>query len=322
MLLLLSLGLHFFTIVLYIRLPLKLAAITIYPIWVWGAIGLTLSSICFLFFKTRGSLALILIWTFTVLLLADEARPLSRLGVEPLAEAPAPPHAGTRVLRVVTLNCEYKADPIKAMGDFEPDVIFLQEMPPAYRIKQLIDQVFEGKGDYRYDLRKHCAIIVRGTIHNEFRFPNYRSQLITAEMLNGRKLNLLNVHLISAATNMKLYRRDCWREHIQNRTLRQFEMAYSLAGLKQYTSYPQFPAIVAGDFNAPANDAVHRMMEKEFTDAFAAVGTGWGNTYHRSLPLLRIDHIYSSDKLIPVRSRTFRRDESDHRMVVADFIFR
>ncbi|MEN8785008.1 MAG: hypothetical protein ABF379_11645, partial [Akkermansiaceae bacterium] len=54
-LLLLSLALHFFTIVLYVRLPIKLAAITIYPIWVWGGIGLILGALCYLFCNIRGS---------------------------------------------------------------------------------------------------------------------------------------------------------------------------------------------------------------------------------------------------------------------------
>jgi endonuclease/exonuclease/phosphatase (EEP) superfamily protein YafD len=92
--------------------------------------------------------------------------------------------------------------------------------------------------------------------------------------------------------------------------------------LKQKTSYPRIPTIIAGDFNAPANDVVYRLLEPEFTDAFDEVGTGWANTYHRSLPLLRIDHIYGSEKLVPVRSRAFKRAKSDHRMVVADFIYR
>ncbi len=73
---------------------------------------------------------------------------------------------------------------------------------------------------------------------------------------------------------------------------------------------------------APADAPVYELLRPEFTDAFSTVGTGWGNTYHRSLPLLRIDCIYSSDKLIPLRSRAIKLPLSDHRMVVADYIFR
>lgn len=321
-LLLLSLSLHFFTIVLYVRLPLKLAAITIYPIWAWGVIGLTLATFCYVFRKTPGSLPIILLWIFTIFTLSDEARPLARLATKPIEEAPPEEHAGSKILRVITFNCAGYSDPLEATRQFESDIIFLQEIPHGYRIKQLTDILFKGQGDYRYNRNMRFAIIVRGTIEREFQFSKYRTQLVKAEMFDGRKLNLLNLHLLSAATNMKLHQLDCWREHITNHTLRKIELSSSLAGLRQYGSYPRFPTIVAGDFNAPSNDSVHRIMRKEFTDAFDAAGTGWGNTFHRSLPLLRIDYIYGSNKLIPVRSRAFTRENTDHRLVVADFIYR
>lgn len=317
-----SIALHFITIVLYVRLPAKLAAITIYPIWVWGFLGLAAGIICFLFFRASFSLAVILLWTFTILILSDEARSLGRLGMDPLPDAPAEPHAGSKVLRVVTLNCAGHADPSEAMGNLAPDIVFLQEIPHSYRLKQLIEKVFKGQGDYRYLPAKRCAVVVKGTIHSSLEIPGYRSQLVTAEMPDGRQIELLNVHLRSAATNMQLYKRECWQEHKLNRNLRQIELSYALAGLRQKTSYPRLPAIIAGDFNAPANDAVYRILDDEFTDAFGTVGTGWGNTYHRALPLLRIDQIYCSDKLMPVRSHTFTRVHTDHRMVVADFIYR
>jgi len=317
-----SFALHFITIVLYVRLPIRFAAITVFPIWVWGVIGLSLGIFCYLFHRTRFSLTLILIWVFTILLLADEARSLGRLGMEPMAEGPAPPYAGSKVLRVVTMNCAGQADPTQIIGDLMPDIIFLQEIPHAYRLKQLVDKLFNGNGDYRYHAEKRCAVLVKGTIHHEIEIPGYRSQLVAVEMRDGRQLELLNIHLQSAATNMRFYQRECWREHIRNRTLRQIELSYALAGLRQKTAYPRLPAIVAGDFNAPANDTVYRIMDKEFSDAFGTVGTGWGNTYHRALPLLRIDHIYCSDKLVPVRSRTFKRPHTDHRLVVADFVYR
>ena len=38
------------------------------------------------------------------------------------------------------------------------------------------------------------------------------------------------------------------------------------------------------------------------------------------MPILRLDHIYSSKAFIPVRCRVVSIPESDHRMVVADLI--
>jgi len=317
-----SLALHLITLVLYLRLPLRFAAFTVFPIWVWGIIGLTLASIAFLFCKARFSLVLILVWTFTVLFMSDEAKSLGRIGIETIEAGPPPQFAGSSVLRVITLNCASHADPIEAVKDYESDIVFLQEMPHAYHLKRLIDQLYDGHGDYRYDPSKRCAVIVRGKIVAESPVAKYRSQLVTVEMPSGHRLQLMNVHLQSAATNLRLFSRDCWREHSHNRLRRQIELTYTLQLLKQRTGYPRIPALIAGDFNAPANDAVYKLLEPEFKDAFNEAGSGWGNTYHRALPMLRIDHIYASDKFLPVRARAVGNSKSDHRMVVADFVFR
>ncbi|YCM44840.1 endonuclease/exonuclease/phosphatase family protein [Verrucomicrobiaceae bacterium 227] len=317
-----SLTLHLITLILYVRLPLKFAAFTVFPIWVWGVIGLILGSIAFLFYRARFSLILILVWIFTVLLFSDEARSLGRIGIETIETGPPPNYAGSSVLRVVTLNCAGHIDPTEAVKDYHPDIVFVQEMPHAYHLKRLTDKLFNGHGDYRYSATKRCAVIVRGKIVDEEIIPKYRGQLLTVNMPSGRRIQLLNVHLQPAATNLRLYSRSCWREHSSNRRLRQIELTYALQSLKQKTEYPRIPAIIAGDFNAPANDAVYKILEPAFTDAFNEVGSGWGNTYHRAMPLLRIDHIYSSDKLIPVRARAIKSSKSDHRMVVADYVFR
>ncbi len=318
----LSLLLHLFTLILYIRLPAPFAAFTVFPIWLWGSFGLFLAAFSFIFYRARFSLTLVLVWTFTILTLSDEARSLGRIGIEPLTHSAPEPHAGSQVLRVITYNCARSANPVEAIRGFKPDIIFLQEVPHNYLLKQLIDQLFNGAGDYRFAPSKGCAIIVRGTLMNEIKIPKYRSQILLAELPNGRSVQLLNLHLQPAATNLRFFDRKCWQEHSENRRLRQIELFYALGILKQQSSFPRVPTLVAGDFNAPANDVVYRILEPEFINAFSEVGTGWANTYHRALPLLRIDHIYGSDKLVPVRARAFKGGNSDHRLLVADFVFR
>ena len=90
--------------------------------------------------------------------------------------------------------------------------------------------------------------------------------------------------------------------------------------LEQTTKFPNTPTLFGGDFNAGATDLVHRQMDADFVDAFAAAGTGWGNTSQRRFPILRIDHLYATRHFTPVRCRTLTTRCSDHRMVVADFL--
>ncbi|MGJ8694774.1 MAG: endonuclease/exonuclease/phosphatase family protein [Verrucomicrobiaceae bacterium] len=315
-------ALHLFTVILYVRLPDRFAAYTVFPIWVWGIIGILLSAIAFVSFRGRMSLVVTVIWAFTVLVFADESKSLGRLAQPELKRGKPEPHARGRVLRVATLNCAKRKDPREAVADFHPDIIFLQEIPHTYRLKKLIDELYDGHGDYRYNATKACAVVVNGKIEFEVPVPNYRGQALTAKLASGESIQLLNVHLQGAATNLRLWDRHAWQTHRTNRERRQMEMAYFMELLRQKTPYPGIPTLIGGDFNAPANDAVYKLLGNDFTDAFSEVGTGWGNTFHRSLPLLRIDHLFSSKMLVPIRAKAVRLEGSDHRMVIADYVFR
>jgi endonuclease/exonuclease/phosphatase family metal-dependent hydrolase len=317
-----SLALHFFSVVLHLRLPDSFAAYTVFPIWVWGGFGLFLAVFSYLFFRGRFSLLVCLIWIITILIMSDEARTLGRITQPTLKAGKAEPHAGGRILRVASLNCAKRAKPSELAKPYQPDILFLQEIPHTYRLKKLIDDLYQGQGDYRYNARKGTAVVVHGKIEFEVPVPTYRAQILTVKMHTGESVQLMNVHLQGASTNLKLWEWDCWREHQQNRKRRQIEMAYLTGLLRQKTPYHRLPTIIAGDFNAPANDAVYRLLGNDFSDAFNAVGTGWGNTYHRSLPLLRIDHIFSSKMLIPLRSKTIPLESSDHKAVIVDYIYR
>lgn len=317
-----SLVLHFFTVLLYIRLPDPFAAFTVFPIWIWGGCGLLLTSISFIYLRGRLSVFVSLVWIFTIFIMADEASSIGRLATPELQTKKPALHAGGRVLRVATLNCERRANPAKLATTFQPDILFLQEIPHGYRLKKIVEDVFNGKGDYRYNAKKGCAVMVRGKIELEVPVPMYRTQILTVKMNSGESIQLMNTHLQDAAKNLRLWDPECWKQHRDNRKHRQTELAYTTKILREKSPYHRLPTLVAGDFNAPANDAVYRLLGTDFTGAFETVGTGWGNTYHSSLPLLRIDHIFSSKKLVPIRCKAFKTTDSDHRAVIADYVFR
>ncbi|MEN8795732.1 MAG: endonuclease/exonuclease/phosphatase family protein [Akkermansiaceae bacterium] len=317
-----SMALHFLTVVLYVRLPDAFAAFTVFPIWSWGIIGILLSAIAFVSFRGHLSLLVSLIWVFTILMMADEASSIGRLATPQLKAGRAEPHAGSRVLRVATLNCARRAPLDGLTREYQPDILFLQEIPRSYQLKKIVDEIFAGEGDYRYNIKKGCAVMVRGKIEFEVPIPKYRAQILTVKMNTGESIQLMNTHLQVATTNLRLWDPECWRQHRDNRKLRQSELAYTMNVLRQKSPSHRLPTIIAGDFNAPANDAVYRLLGSNFTGAFESVGTGWGNTYHRALPLLRIDHIFSSEKLVPIRCKTLKLKDSDHRAVIADYVYR
>ena len=159
-------------------------------------------------------------------------------------------------------------------------------------------------------------------IIGEFSLPHQRSHQATIEMPDGRTFKVVNVHLLSAATDLSLWRRKVWTAHRVNRVIRSNELNRSLSALKSGTGFPDVPAILGGDFNAPPGDPVYRLLEKHFQDAQPSVGPRWGNTYHRRFPIMRIDRIHTTDHFTPVRCSTAIAARSDHRFVVADFVLK
>ena len=80
------------------------------------------------------------------------------------------------------------------------------------------------------------------------------------------------------------------------------------------------PVIVCGDFNDTPLSYTYRQMQKAgFVDTFTKVGRGIKPTYAGKLPLMRIDYIWSNDKVKPLKFQRLRYKASDHYPVMLDF---
>lgn len=317
-----SLLLHVVTVYCFSRQPDKFAAFTVMPIWLWGGIGLFLACLAFYFLRASLSLIMTAVWVVTLLVGADEARVLANFGKSPPQTGQAEPFEGKPVIRVITLNCAFfkYGNPSQDISAWQPDIVLLQELHP-HQVRQVADVLFGGRGDYR--THQTSGIVTRWKIQREIRNPdpNMRNQQITIRLPNGADIEVVNVHLRTAATDLRLWRKSAWIDHRNNRVLRSRELTLVQQVLEQTNpSFPNTPTLFGGDFNAPAADVVHRRLARDFTDAFASSGTGWGDTYQRRFPILRIDHLYSTRHFTPVRSRVFASRHSDHRMVIADFL--
>ena len=318
-----SLVLHFFTVVAFARQPDAVAAFTVFPIWLWGALGLCLAGLAFIGFRTPLSLVVCALWGLTILLAADEARVLAHLGVPAPAPGPAEPVEGRKPIRVITLNvADFRhGDPFSALAAWHPDLVLLQE-DFKNRSADLAERLFSGSGHHR--THHGNAIVSRWPITREVRNNDKDLRFVhfnaTIQLPDGTPIDLVNIHLTSAATDLRLWAPDCWREHRENRRQRRFEIRSVLRVLKETTPFPARPVIVAGDFNAPATDPLRLHLEPRFRDAFLEAGTGWGNTYHRRVPILRIDQVHVTRHFKPARCQAVTTRHSDHRFVVADLV--
>ncbi len=314
-----SLLLHLFTVYCFAQQPDRFAAFTVVPIWLWGGFGLLLAMVAFVFLRASLSLVMTAVWAVTLLVGSDEARVLANFGKAAPLHGKAETHQGKQVLRVVTLNCAFftYGNPANDIAKWQPDVVLLQDIA-AHQVRQVADVLYGGHGDYR--AHQTNGIVTRWKIQREIRNPSQRDHQVTISTPTGATFEIVNVHLRTAATDLRLWSPSAWQAHRDNRILRTQELNFTQQVLAQTTDFPNTPTLFGGDFNAPATDVVHRQLTRDFVDAFAASGSGWGNTYQRRLPILRIDQIYATRHFTPIRSRAVSTRDSDHRMVIADFL--
>lgn len=314
-----SLLLHLVTVFCFTWQPDRFAAFTVLPIWVWGALGLLLATFGFWLLRPSWSWIMTAVWVFTLLAGADEARVLTHFGRSAPQPGPATPYEGTPVLRVITLNCAVftYGNPARDLAAWEPDIVLLQDVYP-HQISLIADALYGGHGDFRSHSTN--GIITRWKIQRAVSNSTRRDQQTTVTLPDGSSVEVVNVHLATAATDLRFWQRSTWHDHRSNRALRLHELSLVQHILRQSSDFPNIPTLLGGDFNAPASDVVHGTLVRDFSDAFAAAGTGWGDTFHRRCPILRIDHLYATRHFTPVRCRTVTTRHSDHRMVVADFI--
>jgi endonuclease/exonuclease/phosphatase (EEP) superfamily protein YafD len=78
------------------------------------------------------------------------------------------------------------------------------------------------------------------------------------------------------------------------------------------------PFVIAGDTNLPALSAIGRRHFAGLTDAFDAVGFGFGYSFPTKHPWMRIDRVLGSDGIRFVSARVLPLGASDHRALVVD----
>lgn len=320
-----ALGLHVVIFVTYARRWDKVAALTVFPFWAWGLLGMGMAGLAWLLTRQRFALAVAALWLVTVLCFSDETRPLLRswqAKPEPGIAAPAPD--GTKVRRVITLNCKAGYFNPKAAGEvipWEPDVVLLQESTAPGVLRQVATELYGGDPAEHTVGNGECGIITRGRILRSVTGNLPHSLSATIQFDDGTVLEAASVHLRGAETDVRLYKREALFKHAINRLERRADLQKLLT--LQSLMNGQGPALIGGDFNAPAGDAIFRLLGSAgFSDAFAAVGSGWPNTFPNAAPMLRIDHQWSNARLVPVRGRVVKSIHSDHRLVICDYLMK
>lgn len=157
--------------------------------------------------------------------------------------------------------------------------------------------------------------------------PGWR--YVFAELSDGEHLiNVLALHLSPYGVTMPALE-DAVRDALRGdrRALRSAlrtmersvaEQSRQMAAVIELVAGFSDPTIIAGDFNATPDSAMHVALRQELTDAWLAAGSGLGATRTVGILPLRIDYIYTTQRLRPEQTETFEctcspeRTCSDH----------
>ncbi len=149
-------------------------------------------------------------------------------------------------------------------------------------------------------------------------YPNYRWGLETRIRLPQGTVSVLNVHFLTAFTGRTLRRHQYDLQGFLARTAEARRL--EAEAVREWLEATEGPRLVVGDFNSPPGSDPYRQIAAVATDAFDVCGLGWGYTYRRDHPMIRIDHVFCSPEVAPVRLRAVRGAVSDHLLVVADVV--
>ncbi|HEY3377255.1 MAG TPA: endonuclease/exonuclease/phosphatase family protein, partial [Armatimonadota bacterium] len=298
----------------YLLRPDGAAAVTVLPAWAWAAPGVVVLGLGWRVGRRVLGVAL-LGWVAFLLWIPDESVALWH-ALRPLPASSLPR------LRVVSLNCG-GGDPLAAaeVAAFHPDLVFLQETPAASAVQALARTVFPGRGTALVGL--DAAIISAGpltpiTLTSLSRRARAALACATVTLPNGLACDVLDLRLLPPLVRMDYWSPDCWRAQRENRQDRRAQLQAIIRAYQQQR--PGHPLILGGDFNAPGGDAACRVLKPALRDAFAAAGVGWGNTHENGFPIVRIDQLWATPAIRPLRVFVRKTQHSDHRMVIADFL--
>lgn len=80
-----------------------------------------------------------------------------------------------------------------------------------------------------------------------------------------------------------------------------------------------YPVVIMGDFNDTPQSFTYQQLKEGRKDAFIERGSGWGATYLKPFPILRIDYILHGDELECTSYNCNSNIKSDHALVEASF---
>ncbi len=165
--------------------------------------------------------------------------------------------------------------------------------------------------------------------HGHKRFEGSENGYMWADLQVGDDtLRVLSVHLQTTGVSAlrKRFRRERHREAPVDELLVSVERnsrirARQVGELCSIIDTTRHALILLGDFNDTPSSYTYRKITRAMSDDFRNSGSGFGGSFRPFGGVLRIDYIFSRPPLRCTYYNTLQEAVSDHRMVVAGYVF-
>lgn len=234
----------------------------------------------------------------------------------PLASLWRAPGLPASELRVLTYNIHHgiggTQNVARVVREQKPDIVCLQEASATDRMPDPVPELKRHFNGWEFARLGELVIFSRLPLvmqsQHLLRDRGYSGILQVTVEKDPRMIDIFNIHVACPITRISL---SDIRKRMPVRE-RQIE------SLLQAVAASPHPAVIAGDFNTPPRGLLYRKLAGNFTDAQRSAHWGMANTFHSTLPYLRIDYLWLTKGLMAQSCRVVRDNASDHRAVVAD----
>ena len=216
------------------------------------------------------------------------------------------PHGAKRGLRVVSLNCA--AGSFAAAGEAfgqGADLVLLQEVASR--------KEFIGAGEaagYPYvSWSVDDAVFSRSPIASPTSATDFAAGTVE---LGGKKVRAVALRLAPPVFRLDWWSPECWREYAEDARRRR-------ARVREILAEASGICLVGGDFNS-TNPRLVGDANPTWAEAGRAAGRGWRGTGTNDFPFVWVDQIWGSPEVRWEQAFVRKTQNSDHRMVVADFV--
>ncbi len=297
-----------------------MVAVTLIPVWAWAAFGMVISLLCWIICRGLPSLLVFCLCLATGVLFSEETLGIAReLVVAVKAEIAKPPLAGPAVgpakIRVVNVNAVGSEAALRRALDAQPDILVVQQAPDKAVLDAVADQLYGV--DRCVASHRTNAILARGELLGVIGDPENATLHARIKRADGFIIDVTNLDIEGCAPSLEMWRPTVWKELVEARVFNRRLVRASL-GENEITR-SNIGRVISGGFGTPPGDDVYRPLETNgLVDTYAEAGLGWGNTFPSEYPALRLDQIWVSANLVPIRSTTRLNPDSTNRIVVSE----